>query len=34
MALYRIKDMVPQVHPTAFVAESADVIGAATMSPS
>lgn len=27
MAIYRIKDQVPNVHPTAFVAESADVIG-------
>jgi len=27
MALYRIKDKTPQVHETAFVAESADVIG-------
>lgn len=32
MALYRIKDMVPQVHPTAYVAESADVIGQVTLS--
>jgi carbonic anhydrase/acetyltransferase-like protein (isoleucine patch superfamily) len=32
MALYRIKDLVPQVHPTAFVAESADVIGNVTLS--
>ncbi len=27
MAIYRIKDQVPNVHPSAFVAESADVIG-------
>lgn len=27
MALYRIKDKAPQVHPSAYVAESADVIG-------
>lgn len=27
MALYRLKDSTPQVHPTAHVAESADVIG-------
>ena len=27
MALYRIKDKAPEVHPTAYVAESADVIG-------
>jgi carbonic anhydrase/acetyltransferase-like protein (isoleucine patch superfamily) len=27
MALYRIQDMAPQVHPSAYVAESADVIG-------
>jgi carbonic anhydrase/acetyltransferase-like protein (isoleucine patch superfamily) len=27
MALYRIKDKQPDVHPSAFVAESADVIG-------
>jgi len=27
MALYRIKDKQPEVHPSAFVAESADVIG-------
>lgn len=32
MALYRIEDKVPQVHPTAFVAESADVIGNVTLS--
>ena len=32
MALYRIKDMVPQVHATAYVAESADVIGQVTLS--
>lgn len=32
MALYRIKDKVPQVHPTAYVAESADVIGQVTLS--
>jgi carbonic anhydrase/acetyltransferase-like protein (isoleucine patch superfamily) len=32
MALYRIKDMVPKVHPTAYVAESADVIGNVTLS--
>ncbi|RZI80197.1 MAG: gamma carbonic anhydrase family protein [Rubrivivax sp.] len=27
MALYRIQDKSPQAHPTAYVAESADVIG-------
>lgn len=27
MAIYRIKDKVPQVHPSAYVADSADVIG-------
>ena len=27
MAIYRIKDQIPDVHPTAFVAESADVMG-------
>ncbi len=27
MALYRIKDKAPEVHSSAFVAESADVIG-------
>jgi carbonic anhydrase/acetyltransferase-like protein (isoleucine patch superfamily) len=27
MALYRIKDKTPEVHPSAYVAESADVIG-------
>jgi len=27
MALYRIKDKAPQVHPSAYVAESADLIG-------
>ncbi len=27
MAIYRIKDQHPHVHPTAFVAESADVMG-------
>jgi carbonic anhydrase/acetyltransferase-like protein (isoleucine patch superfamily) len=27
MALYRIKDKTPTVHPSAFVADSADVIG-------
>jgi carbonic anhydrase/acetyltransferase-like protein (isoleucine patch superfamily) len=27
MAIYRIKDQTPDVHPTAFVAESADVMG-------
>lgn len=32
MALYRIQDKVPDVHPTAFVAESADVIGQVTLS--
>ena len=32
MALYRIKDKAPAVHPTAFVAESADVIGNVTLS--
>ncbi|HYR24926.1 MAG TPA: gamma carbonic anhydrase family protein [Aquabacterium sp.] len=32
MALYRIQDNVPDVHPTAFVAESADVIGQVTLS--
>jgi carbonic anhydrase/acetyltransferase-like protein (isoleucine patch superfamily) len=31
MALYRIKDLAPQVHPTAYVAESADVIGQVTL---
>src|SRR5690606_12760220 len=32
MALYRIKDFSPEVHPTAYVAESADVIGQVTLS--
>jgi carbonic anhydrase/acetyltransferase-like protein (isoleucine patch superfamily) len=32
MALYRIKDMAPQVHPSVYVAESADVIGNVTLS--
>lgn len=32
MAIYRIKDKVPQVHPSAYVAESADVIGSVTLS--
>ncbi len=27
MALYRIKDKAPSVHPSAYVAESADIIG-------
>lgn len=27
MALYRIRDKAPEVHPTAYVAESADVMG-------
>ncbi len=27
MAIYRIKDKAPQIHPSAYVAESADVIG-------
>ncbi|TBO28734.1 gamma carbonic anhydrase family protein [Aquabacterium lacunae] len=27
MALYRIKDKTPEVHPSAYVADSADVIG-------
>lgn len=31
MALYRIQDLAPQVHPTAYVAESADVIGNVTL---
>jgi carbonic anhydrase/acetyltransferase-like protein (isoleucine patch superfamily) len=31
MALYRIQDKAPQVHPSAFVAESADVIGHVTL---
>ncbi|MEK6668822.1 gamma carbonic anhydrase family protein [uncultured Aquabacterium sp.] len=31
MALYRIKDQAPTVHPTAYVAESADVIGNVTL---
>lgn len=31
MAIYRIKDLVPAVHPEAFVAESADVIGQVTL---
>lgn len=31
MALYRIKDATPDVHPTAYVAESADVIGKVTL---
>lgn len=31
MALYRIKDHAPTVHPTAYVAESADVIGRVTL---
>ena len=32
MAIYRIEDKTPQVHPTAYVAESADVIGDVTLS--
>ncbi|MFW9616387.1 gamma carbonic anhydrase family protein [Aquabacterium sp.] len=32
MALYRIKDKVPQVHPSAYVADSADVIGQVVLS--
>ncbi|MEY4764883.1 MAG: hypothetical protein RI907_1556 [Pseudomonadota bacterium] len=32
MAIYRIQDQVPDVHPTAYVAESADVIGQVTLS--
>lgn len=31
MALYRIQDQAPTVHPTAYVAESADVIGQVTL---
>ncbi len=31
MAIYRIKDQAPTVHPTAYVAESADVIGQVTL---
>lgn len=31
MALYRIQDQAPTVHPTAYVAESADVIGNVTL---
>lgn len=31
MALYRIKDKAPSIHPSAFVADSADVIGEVTM---
>ena len=27
MAIYRIKEKAPQIHPSAYVAESADVIG-------
>jgi carbonic anhydrase/acetyltransferase-like protein (isoleucine patch superfamily) len=27
MALYRIKDKAPEVHPSAYIADSADVIG-------
>lgn len=34
MALYRIKDHAPTVHPTAYVAESADVIGRVTLAES
>ena len=33
MALYRIDDQSPQVDPSAFVAESADVIGSVTLGP-
>ena len=32
MALYRIHDKAPTVHPSAYVAESADVIGDVTLS--
>jgi carbonic anhydrase/acetyltransferase-like protein (isoleucine patch superfamily) len=32
MAIYRIKDVAPQVHASAYVAESADVIGQVTLS--
>ena len=32
MALYRIHDQAPTVHPSAYVAESADVIGNVTLS--
>ena len=32
MALYRIHDKAPTVHPSAYVAESADVIGNVTLS--
>jgi carbonic anhydrase/acetyltransferase-like protein (isoleucine patch superfamily) len=31
MALYRIKDLAPTIHPTAYVAESAEVIGLVTL---
>ena len=31
MALYRIKDKEPEIHPTAFVMESADLIGQVIM---
>lgn len=31
MALYRIKDLTPDVHPSAYVAESAEVIGRVTL---
>ncbi len=32
MPLYRIKDKCPQVHPTVYVADSADVIGEVILS--
>ena len=31
MALYRIKDQSPQVHPSAYVADSSDVMGQVTL---
>lgn len=32
MAIFRIQDHTPEVHPSAYVAESADVIGQVTLS--
>ncbi len=34
MAIYRFQDQVPVVHPSAYVAESADVIGQVTLAAS
>lgn len=32
MALYRIRDKAPEIHPSAYVAESADIIGHVVLS--